>query len=220
MVVGAGNNGGDGTVLARHARQAGRTVAVIALPGKPPATSLAQRAASEFTSDGGTLTDFDGALPEADIWVDALFGLGFDRAPEGVAQALIAALNAQAAPVLALDVPSGVDADRGAVPGEAVKAALTLQFIVPHRGLYTGDALDHCGRKALAPLQLPTAAWQGVSPAVEHWTRRACRHCCRRAAPTATRANPGTCCASAATMAAAVPSPWRPRPRCVPAPDC
>jgi len=100
-----------------------------------------------------------------------LFGLGFDRAPEGVTQALIVALNAQAAPVLALDVPSGVDADRGAVPGVAVKAALTLQFIVPHRGLYTGDALDHCGQKALAPLQLPAAAWQGVSPAAEHWTQ-------------------------------------------------
>ncbi|WP_251282334.1 NAD(P)H-hydrate epimerase, partial [Enterobacter hormaechei] len=84
--------------------------------------------------------DFDGALPEADFWVDALFGLGFDRAPEGVAQALIAALNAQTAPVLALDVPSGVDADRGAVPGEAVKAALTLQFIVPHRRYTARDA--------------------------------------------------------------------------------
>ncbi|MFS2047000.1 NAD(P)H-hydrate epimerase, partial [Stenotrophomonas geniculata] len=155
VVVGAGNNGGDGHVLARHALQAGREVMVIALPGKSPSTVLAQRAASEFKSGGGTITDFDGALPEADIWVDALFGLGFDRAPEGVAQALIVALNAQAVPVLALDVPSGVDADRGAVPGVAVKAALTLQFIVPHRGLYTGDALDHCGQKALAPLQLP-----------------------------------------------------------------
>ncbi|WP_306283444.1 NAD(P)H-hydrate epimerase, partial [Pseudomonas aeruginosa] len=88
------------------------------------------------------------------------FGLGFDRAPEGAAQALIVAINAQAAPVLALDVPSGVDADRGAIPGAAVRAALTLQFIVAHRGLYTGDALDHCGHKALAPLQLPAAAWQ------------------------------------------------------------
>ncbi|MGY6088556.1 NAD(P)H-hydrate dehydratase [Stenotrophomonas sp. SM006] len=171
VVIGAGNNGGDGHVLARHALQAGREVTVIALPGKPPSTALAQRAASEFTSDGGTITDFDGALPEADIWVDALFGLGFDRVPEGVAQTLIAALNAQAAPVLALDVPSGVDADRGAVPGEAVRAALTVQFIVPHRGLYTGDALDHCGRKALAPLQLSAAAWQGVSPAAQLWTQ-------------------------------------------------
>ncbi|WP_458998523.1 NAD(P)H-hydrate dehydratase [Stenotrophomonas sp. PSU-St7] len=171
VVVGAGNNGGDGLVLARHARQAGRVVTVISLPGKPPSTVLAQRAASDFKSDGGIVMEFDGALPEADIWVDALFGLGFDRAPEGAAQALIAAVNAQAAPVLALDVPSGVDADRGAVPGVAVNAALTLQFIVAHRGLYTGDALDHCGQKALAPLQLPAAAWQGASPAAEHWTQ-------------------------------------------------
>ncbi|MGF6419861.1 hydroxyethylthiazole kinase-like uncharacterized protein yjeF [Stenotrophomonas sp. AN71] len=171
VVVGAGNNGGDGYVLARHAWQAGREVAVVALPGRLSTTALAQRAASEFTAAGGAVSDFDGVLPEADVWIDALFGLGFDRAPTGAAQALIAALNAQAAPVLALDVPSGVDANRGAVPGLAVRAAWTLQFIVAHRGLYTGDALDHCGQKLLAPLQLPAAAWAGVSPAAEQWTQ-------------------------------------------------
>lgn len=171
VVVGAGNNGGDGHVLARHALQAGCEVTVIALPGRPPSTALAQRAALEFRSAGGVVAEFDDALPEADIWVDALFGLGFDRAPEGAARALIAALNAQTAPVLALDVPSGVDADRGVVPGEAVRATLTLQFIVAHRGLYSGDALDHCGQKVLAPLQLPATAWHGVVPAAEHWTQ-------------------------------------------------
>ncbi|QGL77061.1 NAD(P)H-hydrate dehydratase [Stenotrophomonas maltophilia] len=171
VVVGAGNNGGDGYVLASHALQAGRPLKVISLPGKLPSTALARRAASDFARAGGTVTAFDGTLPEADIWVDGLFGLGFDRAPEGAAQAMIVALNAQVAPVLALDVPSGVDADRGAVPGVAVRAALTLQFIVAHRGLYTGDALDHCGQKQLAPLQLPTAAWLGVVPAAEHWTQ-------------------------------------------------
>ena len=56
VVVGAGNNGGDGQVLARHALQAGREVTVIALPGRPPSTALAQRAASEFRSGGGTIT--------------------------------------------------------------------------------------------------------------------------------------------------------------------
>jgi len=171
VVVGASHNGGCGLVLARHALQAGREVRVVALPGRPPSTALAQRAASDFSAAGGSVIDFDGALPQADIWVDALFGLGFDRAPEGSAQALIVALTTQAAPVLALDVPSGVDADRGAVPGVAVRAALTLQFIVAHRGLYTGDALDHCGQKHLAPLQVPAAAWQGVAPAAEHWTQ-------------------------------------------------
>ena len=75
VVVGAGNNGGDGLVLARHALQAGREVRVIALPGRAPSTALAQRATSEFRSDGGAITEFDGALPEADLWVDALFGL-------------------------------------------------------------------------------------------------------------------------------------------------
>ncbi|MBH1626316.1 NAD(P)H-hydrate dehydratase [Stenotrophomonas maltophilia] len=171
VVVGAGNNGGDGLVLARHALQAGREVRVVALPGRPPSTALAQRAASDFSAAGGSVIDFDGALPQADIWVDALFGLGFDRAPEGSAQALIVALTTQAAPVRALEVPSGVDAARGAVPGGAVRAALTLQFIVAHRGLYTGNALDHCGQKHLAPLQVPAAAWQGVAPAAEHWTQ-------------------------------------------------
>lgn len=171
VAVGAGNNGGDGYVLARHAQLAGRQVQVVAVPGKPPSTALAQRAASEFTSAGGSVAGFGGLLPDADVWVDALFGLGFDRAPEGAAKALIEALNAQAAPLLALDVPSGVDADRGAVPGVAVRATVTLQFIVAHRGLYTGDALDHCGRKALAPLQLPAAAWSAVSPAAELWTQ-------------------------------------------------
>lgn len=171
VVVGSGNNGGDGYVLARHALQAGREVRVVALPGQAPATALAQRAASDFTSAGGVVEGFQSALPPADLWVDALFGLGFDRAPAGAAQALIEALNVQPAPLLALDVPSGVDADRGSVPGVAVHAALTLQFIVAHRGLYTGDALEYTGQKLLAPLQVPAAAWQGVTVAAECWTQ-------------------------------------------------
>ncbi|AWH22115.1 NAD(P)H-hydrate dehydratase [Stenotrophomonas sp. ZAC14D2_NAIMI4_6] len=170
VVVGSGNNGGDGLVLARHAQLAGRRVSVLTQPGRPPGTPLARRAASDFKSVGGALTEFDGTLPDADVWVDALFGLGFDRAPEGVAKALIDALNAQGSPVLALDVPSGVDAERGSVPGVAVHATLTLQFIVPHRGLYTGSALEHVGEHALAALQLPKAAWQGVEAAAECWT--------------------------------------------------
>ncbi len=171
VVVGSGNNGGDGYVLARHALQAGLQVQVVALPGSPPSTALAQRAAAEFRSAGGMISEFNGELAQADVWVDALFGLGFARAPSGAAQALIEALSAQRAPVLALDVPSGVDADRACVPGVAVRAALTLQFIVAHRGLYTGDALEYTGRRQLAPLTLPEEAWQGVVAAAECWTQ-------------------------------------------------
>ena len=169
VVIGAGNNGGDGLVLAGHALQAGRQVEVIALADTPPATSLAQRAAAAFAAAGGTVAPFTGTLPPADVWVDALFGLGLRGAPRDAAAALVNALNAQPAPVLALDVPSGVDADHGAVPGAAVSATRTLQFLLAHRGLATGAALDHVGHCELAPLQVPEAAWADIQPAAHLW---------------------------------------------------
>ncbi|WP_382513156.1 NAD(P)H-hydrate dehydratase, partial [Streptomyces sp. NPDC057020] len=98
------------------------------------------------------------------------FGLGLDRAPSGMARALIEALNAARGPVLAMDVPSGVDADSGCVPGVAVKADVTLQFIACHRGLYTGDALEQVGQRRLAPLELPDQAWDGIQASAQRWT--------------------------------------------------
>ncbi|KAG0776217.1 hypothetical protein G6F22_012729 [Rhizopus arrhizus] len=134
VLVGAGNNGGDGYVLASHALRSGRQVQVVTLPGRSPATVLAAQAAAEFAAAGGSVVEFDGQLPDAEVYVDALFGLGLDRAPSGTAQALIDALNAARGPVLAMDVPSGVDADSGYVPGVAVKADVTLQFIASPAG--------------------------------------------------------------------------------------
>ncbi len=169
VVVGAGNNGGDGLLLAAHALRAGCRVHVVTQPGKPPATALAIRALAELQSAGGSWAPFDGRLPEADLVVDALFGLGLQDAPRGDARALVEAINAQHAPVLALDVPSGVDADRGSAPGVAVRATVTVQFIVAHRGLHTGDGLEHAGVRVLAPLSLPAAAWEGVQPVAGRW---------------------------------------------------
>lgn len=170
VLAGAGNNGGDGYVLAGHALRSGRQVQVVTLPGRPPATALAAQAAAEFAAAGGRVAEFDGQLPAADVYVDALFGLGLDRAPAGVAQALIEALNAARRPVLALDVPSGVDADSGCVRGVAVKADVTLQFIACHRGLYTGDALEQVGQRRMAPLDLPDQAWDGLHGSAQRWT--------------------------------------------------
>lgn len=169
VVVGAGNNGGDGLVLARHALQAGRQLSVIGLADSRPTTALAQRAARELQDAGVPIEAFDGELPAADLLVDGLLGLGLRDAPRAGAQTLIDAINAHPAPVLALDVPSGVDADRGSVPVRAVRAERTLQFIVAHRGLYTGAALEHAGERALAPLPVPAGAWEGVQPAAERW---------------------------------------------------
>ncbi|MGE8216315.1 MAG: NAD(P)H-hydrate dehydratase [Stenotrophomonas maltophilia] len=171
VVVGSGNNGGDGYVVARLAHQAGRQVQVVQLPDAPVATVLARAAAQAWQDQGGGVEVFTGTLPAADVVVDGLFGLGLNRAPDGAAQALIEAINACGSPVLSLDVPSGVDADSGAVPGVAVRASVTLQFIVRHRGLYTGAALEHIGGRRLAPLALPDAADLGVLPAAACWSQ-------------------------------------------------
>src|SRR5690606_19984639 len=115
---------------------------------------LSRQAEQAFITAGGGVERFDGRMPAVDLLVDALFGIGLNRAPAGPAADLITAINAAGVPVLSLDVPSGVDAQTGNVPGVAVRATLTLQFIVRHQGLYTGAALEHVGGRRLAPLEL------------------------------------------------------------------
>ena len=163
VACGPGNNGGDGYVLARHAQESGRNVQVVRT--QPPTTPLARRAFDEYLAAGGRIVESASALPEADLIVDALFGIGLSRAPEGGAVALIAAINAHPAPVLALDVPSGIDAGSGFAPGVAIIADRTLQFIARHRGLRTGVAMDHVGELELATLDLPVSLFDGIAPA-------------------------------------------------------
>ncbi len=162
VVCGPGNNGGDGYELARHAQQSGRQVRVLRLPAHSPHTEPARRACADFAAAGGRIDAFAGELAAADVVVDALFGIGLSRAPDASATALIEAINRQPAPVLALDVPSGIDADRGSAPGAAVVATRTLEFLVPKAGLRTGAALDHVGARALATLELPSSADTGA----------------------------------------------------------
>jgi ADP-dependent NAD(P)H-hydrate dehydratase / NAD(P)H-hydrate epimerase len=152
VACGPGNNGGDGYVLALHALGSGRDVQVVRLT--EPRTEPARQAQAEFEAAGGCCVDFSGTLPAADLVVDGLFGIGLARAPDAASSRLIEAINASTAAVLALDVPSGVDADTGHAPGAAVRSASTLQFIAPHRGLLTGASLDYCGRLDVASLDI------------------------------------------------------------------
>ena len=165
VACGPGNNGGDGCVLARHALEAGREVRVVHAPGHAPRSALARRATADYVAAGGAVAESDGRLPDADLVVDAVFGIGFDGRADDAGTAMFAAIAACGAPVLALDAPSGVDASRGDVPGIAVRATRTLQFIACHAGLATGDALDHVGALDLATLDLPQEAFDGVEPA-------------------------------------------------------
>lgn len=167
VVCGPGNNGGDGYVLARHALDSGRDARVVRLAGHAPRSEQARRACDEFLSRGGRIEEFSGVLPPAELLVDALFGIGFAGVPDLAARALIDAINLHPAPRLALDVPSGVDAARGAVPGVAVRATRTLEFIAPKAGLHTGAALDHVGEVEISGLELPRAMYEGIAAQAE-----------------------------------------------------
>jgi NAD(P)H-hydrate epimerase len=159
VCCGGGRNGGDGYLLARLARQAGRDVSVVALT--PPQDPDTQAAADAWRASGGFSHPFAGAasLPAADVYVDALYGIGLNRPLQGAAVVLVEALNASGVPVLALDIPSGLSADTGAVLGACVRAAATVSFIAWKRGQHTGAGTDACGELELAPLALPAAVF-------------------------------------------------------------
>ena len=95
-------------------------------------------------------------LPDADVYVDALFGSGLNRAPAGDAARLITAVNAQSRPVLALDVPSGLDSDLGVAFEPCLRATATVCFVGWKRGLFTANGPDQCGERSLATLDVPS----------------------------------------------------------------
>ncbi len=154
VLVGPGNNGGDGYVVASALARARRQVCVLALGGRLPQSGDAATACQQWQQGRGTVAPL-GALPEADLYVDALFGIGLTRALDGAAAEAVAALNARPTPVLALDVPSGLNADSGAAPGVALQADATVTFIVDKRGLHTGQAPALTGQVILEDLALP-----------------------------------------------------------------
>lgn len=158
ILAGPGNNGGDGFEAATHLRRRGHDVRLVFAgnPERQPADAAAAR--RRFVDAGGRpLADIP-QLPRWGLVIDALFGIGLARAPAGAAAELIAAANALArrdgCPLLALDCPSGLDADCGRVAGAAIRATHTLTFIAGKPGLYTADGPDHAGTLALADLGL------------------------------------------------------------------
>lgn len=163
VFCGAGNNGGDGFVIARLALEANWQVQLCQLgdPARLPAD--ARQARSAFISAGGQVQPFSPNTPiEAGIIVDALLGTGVDRPVEGVWRDAIEAINAAAAPVLAVDIPSGLQADTGTVAGVAIRASQTVTFIGRKAGMATGAAADYCGAVSFANLGVPDDILQRV----------------------------------------------------------
>ena len=154
VVCGAGNNGGDGFVVARRAREAGYEVRALGVGDRSRVGPDASAMLAAMRSAGVDLEPFAASALQG-VVVDALFGTGLARAVRGEPAAAVAAMNAAPAPILAVDVPSGLDADTGRVCGAAVCAALTVTFVAAKRGLYTGAGPDHCGRIEIDALGIP-----------------------------------------------------------------
>jgi hydroxyethylthiazole kinase-like uncharacterized protein yjeF len=168
VVCGAGNNAGDGFVVARLAAAAGFEVRTLTLAPIAKLKGDASRAAAECAAAGGVLEPFAAAaFSGADVIVDALLGTGVDRAVSGEFRAAIEAMNAASAPVLALDVPSGLDADTGAPQGCAVCAAVTVTFVALKQGLFLGTAVDYVGDLVFAGLGAAPELAEGLRPRLE-----------------------------------------------------
>ena len=166
VVCGAGNNGGDGYVLARLALEAEYRVAVLQLGDAERIRGDAQTARDAWLAAGGETVPFTvQALAEADVIVDALLGTGLERALEGAWLAAVNAINAHPAPVLALDIPSGLQADTGSILGATIRAERTATFIGRKCGLYTGQGPDVAGHITLHDLQVPEMVYGQVTAA-------------------------------------------------------
>jgi NAD(P)H-hydrate epimerase len=168
IVCGSGNNGGDGYVLGRLLRDRGIEVSLLAVADPAKLGGDAARAAEDYRAAGGALQHFTGELPRnARLLVDALLGTGLDRPVEGRYRAAIEALNRHPAPLLAVDIPSGLHADTGTALGVASRATCTLTFIGRKRGLYTGAAARFAGSIEFADLALPADIYASQQVAVE-----------------------------------------------------
>jgi NAD(P)H-hydrate epimerase len=165
VLCGAGNNAGDGYVVARRARADGLAVRVAALGDPARLKGDAARAFADFAGGGGRTTAFDtGVLDRAELVVDALLGTGIDRPVAGPYRDAISRVNRSGLPVLALDIPSGLDADTGLPQGAAIRATRTIAFIALKCGHFLGVAPDHVGALELAGLELPAGIREAQAP--------------------------------------------------------
>ncbi len=162
VVAGPGNNGGDGLVAARLLAERGYTVDVLLVGESDRLKGDAALAAKRWT--GPIAPAQPDGLQAADIVIDALFGAGLDRPVEGAAQAMIAAMNAQRAPVIAVDLPSGINGTSGATMGAAVNAAHTVTFFRKKPGHLLLPGRLHCGTICVADIGIPGSVLDAIAP--------------------------------------------------------
>lgn len=172
IFCGKGNNGGDGFVIARHLHQAGVTVDCWFLG---PIDQLSHDSRVNFDAAAGhgvrlhqvlSTDDVPTEVP-CDLVVDAVFGTGFSGVPNEVAAAVIERINKMEDVVLAVDVPSGVNASDGTCGGAAVRAKITYTLGLPKYGLYVSPGREFAGEVIVVPIGIPEESIETVGPTSE-----------------------------------------------------
>lgn len=191
VVCGAGNNGGDGYIVAAEALKGGLDVRLLQV--SDPASDVARQAADAWEQAGGVSMAFDPAdLADSDLIVDALLGTGLARPVGGAYEQAVRAINDHAAPVIALDIPSGLHADTGAILGIAVRAELTVTFIARKTGLYTGAGREVSGRILFDSLDAPDFIYADLQPDACEANVRLCQSWLPRRAADAHKGSSGS----------------------------
>jgi len=162
VVAGPGNNGGDGFVAARILSERGYAVRVL-LVGDP--TRLKGDAATSAQRwSGPTAAAEPAGLTDAGVVIDALLGAGLDRPVEGLPRAMIEAMNARGVPIVAVDLPSGINGTSGAVMGVAVKATESVTFFRRKPGHLLLPGRLHCGQSRVADIGIPASVLGQIKP--------------------------------------------------------
>ena len=170
ILAGKGNNGGDGYVIARHLANQGAKVKVFLLGEKTAVGGDARLNLDIIDLMGIDIIEINHervwdkvkvAVTFADCLVDALAGTGFRGEPSGDMAQLIELMNAAGKPVVAVDIPSGVDADTGRVWGKAVQASHTVTLGLPKPGLFLYPGAEYAGQLTVADIGIPTAIVTG-----------------------------------------------------------
>jgi NAD(P)H-hydrate epimerase len=164
IMCGPGNNAGDGYVLARLAVEAGIKATVCSMVDPEQLRGDAATAYREWHKKGGEVVLWPLQNSGShDLVFDALLGTGIERDIEGVYRQAITFINEFGGPVVAIDIPSGLNADSGIVMGVAVEAQHSISFVGRKRGMYTADGPDHCGQVSFSSLGIPAQAYTAMA---------------------------------------------------------
>lgn len=168
VLAGRGNNGGGGLVAARHLLNWGAWVQIVCTH---PAIEIAGATAHQLhtlQAMGAPLAwaEEGWELPLCDLLIDAVIGTGLRGEPQGKARDLIQLANSSAAPILSLDLPSGVDGESGALYTPHIRAAATLAVALPKQGLLVEEARQACGELYLGDIGVPLALYEELGLSV------------------------------------------------------